>query len=108
MHAFNMFIMKKEYLDKYCNWLFDILFESQFSEFLFSIEFQYSEFFFQSNLNFQNPFFQSNLNMLSTELTVNSSFLDGPNCLSPVYCKIPNALFKPIWVSFTSISASIF
>ena len=27
MHAFNMFIMKKEYLDEYCNWLFDILFE---------------------------------------------------------------------------------
>lgn len=27
MHAFNMFIMKKEYLDKYCKWLFDILFE---------------------------------------------------------------------------------
>lgn len=27
MHAFNMFIMKKEYLDKYCAWLFDILFE---------------------------------------------------------------------------------
>ena len=27
MHAFNMFIMKKEYLDQYCNWLFDILFE---------------------------------------------------------------------------------
>ena len=27
MHAFNMFIMKKEYLDEYCSWLFDILFE---------------------------------------------------------------------------------
>lgn len=27
MHAFNMFIMKKEVLDKYCKWLFDILFE---------------------------------------------------------------------------------
>ena len=27
MHAFNMFIMKKELLDSYCNWLFDILFE---------------------------------------------------------------------------------
>ena len=27
MHAFNMFIMKKEYLDEYCTWLFDILFE---------------------------------------------------------------------------------
>ena len=27
MHAFNMFIMKKEYLDEYCQWLFDILFE---------------------------------------------------------------------------------
>lgn len=27
MHAFNMFIMKKELLDKYCKWLFDILFE---------------------------------------------------------------------------------
>jgi len=26
-HMFNMFIMKKELLDKYCNWLFDILFE---------------------------------------------------------------------------------
>lgn len=26
-HMFNMFIMKKEKLDKYCTWLFDILFE---------------------------------------------------------------------------------
>lgn len=26
-HMFNMFIMKKEYLDKYCNWVFNILFE---------------------------------------------------------------------------------
>lgn len=26
-HMFNMFIMKKEYFDEYCNWLFDILFE---------------------------------------------------------------------------------
>lgn len=26
-HLFNMFIMKKELLDKYCNWLFPILFE---------------------------------------------------------------------------------
>lgn len=26
-HMFNMFIMKKEYLDEYCSWLFPILFE---------------------------------------------------------------------------------
>ena len=26
-HMFNMFIMKKEYFDKYCKWLFSILFE---------------------------------------------------------------------------------
>lgn len=26
-HMFNMFIMKRELLDEYCNWLFDILFE---------------------------------------------------------------------------------
>ena len=40
MHAFNMFIMKKELLDRYCTWLFDILGEvekkvdtSQYSDF---------------------------------------------------------------------------
>lgn len=27
MHAFNMFIMKRKYLEEYCTWLFDILFE---------------------------------------------------------------------------------
>ena len=27
LHAFNMFIMKKEYFNEYCAWLFDILFE---------------------------------------------------------------------------------
>ena len=39
-HMFNMFIMKKEILNEYCNWLFDILFElekrvdvSQYSDF---------------------------------------------------------------------------
>lgn len=26
-HMFNMFIMKKEYADEYCSWLFDILFQ---------------------------------------------------------------------------------
>ena len=26
-HIYNMFIMRKEYFDKYCSWLFDILFE---------------------------------------------------------------------------------
>lgn len=26
-HMFNMFIMKKEYFDKYCEWMFNILFE---------------------------------------------------------------------------------
>lgn len=26
-HKFNMFIMKKEYINSYCEWLFDILFE---------------------------------------------------------------------------------
>ena len=26
-HMFNMFIMKREYLDKYCDWIFKILFE---------------------------------------------------------------------------------
>lgn len=26
-HMFNMFIMKKQYIDEYCHWLFDILFE---------------------------------------------------------------------------------
>lgn len=40
MHAFNMFIMKKDILDKYCTWLFDVLGEvgkrvdtSQYSDF---------------------------------------------------------------------------
>ena len=40
MHAFNMFIMKKELLDQYCTWLFDVLGEvekrvdsSQYSDF---------------------------------------------------------------------------
>lgn len=40
MHAFNMFIMKKEILDSYCTWLFDVLGEvekrvdtSQYSDF---------------------------------------------------------------------------
>ncbi len=40
MHAFNMFIMKKELLDQYCSWLFDVLGEvekkvdsSQYSDF---------------------------------------------------------------------------
>ncbi len=40
LHAFNMFIMKKEYLNQYCEWLFDILGEvekrvdsSQYSDF---------------------------------------------------------------------------
>ncbi|MGX7112356.1 DUF4422 domain-containing protein [Gemella cuniculi] len=28
-YMFNMFIMKKEYLDEYCSWLFDILFRLQ-------------------------------------------------------------------------------
>lgn len=28
-HMFNMFIMKKEILNDYCNWLFDVLFELQ-------------------------------------------------------------------------------
>ena len=27
MHAFNMFVMKKEKLDEYCTWLYDILFK---------------------------------------------------------------------------------
>lgn len=26
-HKFNMFIMKREYVDQYCEWLFDVLFE---------------------------------------------------------------------------------
>lgn len=27
LHILNMFVMKKEFFDEYCNWLFDILFE---------------------------------------------------------------------------------
>ena len=26
-HMFNMFVMRKDYFDSYCDWLFDVLFE---------------------------------------------------------------------------------
>lgn len=28
-HRFNMFVMRKDYFDRYCGWLFDILFKLQ-------------------------------------------------------------------------------